>query len=57
MLLKRVKCTYSHIDPEIEPPLIRGGMRWWFRAMMGGPIGNNIDLVTKAQQYILNIFR
>lgn len=52
MFLGGADGTNSHADPEIRPPSIRGGMRWWLRAMMGGLIGNNIDHLKKAEEYV-----
>ena len=32
----------ADIQPEgLRPPSLRGAMRWWFRAMMGGIVGKN----------------
>lgn len=28
-------------DPELRAPAIKGAMRWWFRAMMGGLLGDH----------------
>jgi CRISPR-associated protein Cmr1 len=38
--------------PELRPPSIRGAMRFWFRAMMGGLIGNNLDQLSKLETQI-----
>ena len=37
---------------ELRPPSIRGGMRWWLRAMMGGVIGNNIVKLQTAEEFV-----
>jgi len=39
-------------QPELRPPSIRGAMRWWFRAMMGGIIGNNIPDLQKLEMLV-----
>ncbi len=38
--------------PELRPPSIRGAMRFWFRAMMGGLIGNDLDQLSKLETLI-----
>lgn len=36
---------------ELRPPSIRGAMRWWFRAMMGGALaGTSSDLVKEVSR-------
>jgi CRISPR-associated protein Cmr1 len=34
---------------ELRPPSIRGAMRFWFRAMMGGIVGGNIEALKKLE--------
>jgi len=41
-----------HAAPELRPPSIRGAMRWWFRAMMGGIICNNIEGLRKLETLV-----
>lgn len=35
--------------PELRPPSIRGAMRFWFRAMMGGIVGGDIEALKKLE--------
>lgn len=52
MFLGGADGTNSHADPEARPPSIRGGMRWWFRAILGGLIGDNINQLKIAEEYV-----
>lgn len=35
--------------PELRPPSIRGAMRFWFRAMMGGIVGGDVNVLRKLE--------
>ncbi|HWP91853.1 MAG TPA: type III-B CRISPR module RAMP protein Cmr1 [Thermodesulfobacteriota bacterium] len=37
---------------ELRPPSIRGAMRFWFRAMMGGIVGGNVDALKKLESNV-----
>lgn len=40
-------------EPELRPPSIRGALRYWFRAAMGGVIGDqNIDLLRQMESAV-----
>ena len=35
---------------ELRPPSIRGALRFWFRAMMGGVVGGDVEKVRKLEE-------
>lgn len=37
---------------ELRPPSIRGALRFWFRAMMGGVVGGNVEKVKQREAEI-----
>lgn len=42
---------------ELRPPSIRGAMRWWFRAMMGGGLfDSSLDLVMEVRKEEAELF-
>jgi len=38
---------------ELRPPSIRGALRFWFRAMMGGVVGGNLEKVSLLEAKVL----
>lgn len=36
-------------EAELRPPSIRGALRFWFRAMMGGVVGGDVEKVEKLE--------
>ncbi len=39
-------------EPELRPPAFRGAMRYWWRAAMGGTIGDNKDELQKLESQV-----
>lgn len=38
--------------PELRPPAIRGAMRWWFRALVGGLVDGNVIAISALENDI-----
>lgn len=37
-------------EAELRPPSIRGALRFWFRAMMGGVVGGDVAKVRSVRE-------
>ncbi len=46
-----------HGEPELRPPSFRGALRYWLRAALGGVLGDDPDMVARAEAAVFGSTR
>jgi CRISPR-associated protein Cmr1 len=44
--------AYLGGEPELRPPSLRGALRFWFRAILGASLGNDLQRIARAESEI-----